>query len=76
MKRYAFTVVRCYRKVFSIFATKHPDLSVDYWYNCKNKIEGVIAMLRYDNTISVNEHMLIIRYFNKKMDDLYDIYCK
>lgn len=76
MKQYAFEIARKYRKNFAHLATKKPDMALRYWYDYNNQLSGVLSMLAYDNSISVNEHAIICKYLCQKMRDLYEVYCK
>ena len=76
MKKQAFSIVRRYRKCFAILATKHPDRSFCYWDIYYNKLDGLMDMLSADSSISYTEYMLMNKYFEKKFQELYIVYCK
>ena len=76
MKKHAFRIVRRYRKCFAILATKHPVDAFYYWSLYHNKLDGLMDMLSADTSISFKEYMLMSKYFEKKFQELYRIYCK
>lgn len=76
MKKQAFRIVRRYRKCFAILATKRPNSAFLYWNIYHNKLDGLMDMLAADSNISYKEYMLMNKYFEKKFQELYRIYCK
>ena len=76
MKKYAFDNVRRYCKTFARLAIRYPKDAMNYWFNFSQKIDGVMDMLACDNSMSIHEYRLISKYFKKKMDRLFKIYCK
>ena len=76
MKKEAFRIVRRYRKSFASLATRNQKLALDFWFSYNTKTDGVIDLLVTDCTISVEECLLISKYFAKQWQRLYNIYCK
>lgn len=76
MRKYVFLVARRYRKIFGTLATKHPDKAIDYWYSFYDKLNGALDLLALDDSMAVKEYLLICKYFKKRFNELYDIYCK
>lgn len=76
MKKQAFSIVRRYRKCFVALAIKDPKNSVTYWTIYTDQLNGLLDMLACDTTISHIEFVLMVKYFYKKFNELYDIYCK
>lgn len=76
MKKQVLNIARNYRKSFSHFASKYPKEAFSYWMIYTNKLDGVLELLAYSDEISCKDFKSINTYIRKKMDDLYDIYCK
>lgn len=76
MKKDVFRIIRGYRKSFAFLATHNPNQATDFWFNYYNKTEGVMTLFAIDKSVSIEEYILINRYFTTQWQRLYNIYCK